>query len=122
MKKTKRIIVSILAMVLALSMCLVSAGCSIEDIAGMAEMMEQFSQFQTNNPYEGDPVADEDIYTLELFDALPDTPSDIDPLFWVAEGEDGGKVYLLGSIHCATPETYRLPDLLMDAYLESIVK
>jgi len=118
MKKTKRIIVSILAMVLALSMCLVSAGCSIEDIAGMAEMMEQFSNFTPNPEYEN-PVSDEDIYSLSLFDDLPKTQSDIDPLFWVAEGKNGGKVYLLGSIHCADPDTYRLPDLLMDAYLES---
>ncbi len=118
MKKTKRIIVSILAMVLALSMCLVSAGCSIEDIAGMADMMEQFSNFTPNPEYEN-PVSDEDIYNLSLFDDLPKTQSDIDPLFWVAEGENGGKVYFLGSIHCADRDTYRLPDLLMDAYLES---
>ncbi len=118
MKKTKRIIASVLAVVITVSMCLVSAGCSIEDIAGMAQMMEQFSSFTPNNEYE-DPVSDEDIYSISLFDDLPKTQSDIDPLFWVAEGKNGGKVYLLGSIHCADPETYRLPDKLMDAYLES---
>lgn len=118
MKKTKRLFVSIVAMLMVFSMCLVSTGCSIEDIAGMAEMMEQFSDFQ-GNTYDGPPVADEDIYTIEFFDGLPSKPSKIDPLFWVAEGKNGGKVYLLGSIHCAEKDTYRLPDLLMDAYLES---
>jgi|GEM_PF-209797 len=119
MKKTKKILVSVLAVIMALSMCLVSAGCSIEDIAGMAEMMDQFSDFNSGSEYEGDPVDDDDIYSLDIFDDLPDEPSDIDPLFWVAEGKNGGKVYLLGSIHCAEKDTYRLPDLLMDAYLES---
>jgi len=120
MKMTKKIFVSIVAVLMAVSMCLVSSGCALEDIAQMAEMMEQFSDFQTNsNQYDGPAVADEDIYTIPLFDDLPSKPSKIDPLFWVAEGKNGGKVYFLGSIHCAEPETYRLPDLLMDAYLES---
>ena len=119
MKNTKRLIACVLAVLMTVSMCLVSTGCSIEDIAGMAEMMEQFSDFQGNSTYDGPPVADEDIYTIDFFDGLPTKPSDIDPLFWVAEGKNGGKVYLLGSIHCAERDTYRLPDLLMDAYLES---
>ncbi len=122
MKLSKKIIACILAALMAASVCLTTAGCGFGDMSDMQqmmEMMEQFSNFQTNDTYSGDPVADEDIYDLEIFDGLPDEPSDIDPLFWVAEGEDGGKVYLLGSIHCAEPETYRLPDLLMDAYLES---
>jgi len=119
MKLSRQILITALAMLLAVSVCFMATGCDIEDIANMAEMMEQFSNFETNSGYTGDPVADEDIYTLDIFDGLPETQSDIDPLFWVAEGENGGKVYLLGSIHCAEPETYRLPDLLMDAYLES---
>lgn len=120
MKLTRQILTCALAMLLAVSVCLMATGCDIQDIAQMAEMMEQFSEFQDNTTvYDGDPVADEDIYTLGIFDDLPTTQSDIDPLFWVAEGENGGKVYLLGSIHCAEKDTYRLPDLLMDAYLES---
>lgn len=119
MKLSKKIFATALAMLMAVSVCLCTAGCDIEDVANMAEMLEQFSQFETNGGYTGDPVPDEEIYTLDIFDGLPETQSDIDPLFWVAEGKNGGKVYLLGSIHCAEPETYRLPDLLMDAYLES---
>ena len=121
MKATKKIVLRAAAMLMAVVMCLSFAGCgSIEDIAQMAEMMEQFSNFMPNSAEDNaPPVADEDIYTIDFFDGLPDTPSDIDPLFWVAEGKNGGKVYLLGSIHCADKDTYRLPDLLMDAYLES---
>ena len=122
MKTSKKVLASAIAMLLAVSLCLCTAGCGLDisDISQMAEMMEQISEFQNSSTqYSGDPVADEDIYTLGIFDDLPTTQSDIDPLFWVAEGKNGGKVYLLGSIHCAEPETYRLPDLLMDAYLES---
>ncbi len=117
--KSKKIIMSAAALLMAVIMCLSIAGCGIEDIAQMSEMMEQFSNFMPNSTDDGPAVADEDIYTIDFFDGLPDEPSDIDPLFWVAEGKNGGKVYLLGSIHCAEKETYRLPDLLMDAYLES---
>jgi len=119
MKSSKKILTSAVALLMAVALCLMSAGCDIEGISEMAGMMDQFSDFTGNDTYDGPAVSDEDIYTLDIFNDLPDTPSDIDPLFWVAEGKNGGKVYLLGSIHCAEPETYRLPDLLMDAYLES---
>ncbi|MBE6760170.1 MAG: TraB/GumN family protein [Ruminococcaceae bacterium] len=119
MKSSKKILTSAVALLMAVAMCLMSAGCDIEGISEMAGMMDEFSEFTSNDTYDGPAVSDEDIYTLDIFNDLPDTPSDIDPLFWVAEGNNGGKVYLLGSIHCAEPETYRLPDLLMDAYLES---
>ena len=60
-----------------------------------------------------------DPYDLPLFDDLPKTYSAIDPAFWVAESQNGGKVYLLGSIHSADKTAYRLPQHIMDAYLES---
>lgn len=121
MKLSKKILAAAMAMLMIVSVCLAGAGCSLEGIEQMSEMMEQFGNMQANT-YEGDPVADEDIYDEVHFfteNDLPTTQSDIDPLFWVAEGKNGGKVYLLGSIHCADPDTYRLPDLLMDAYFES---
>ena len=60
-----------------------------------------------------------DIYELPLFDELPKEYSTIDPAFWVAESQNGGRVYLLGSIHVADETAYRLPQPIMDAYLES---
>ena len=60
-----------------------------------------------------------DIYDLPLFDDLPKEYSTIDPAFWVAESQNGGRVYLLGSIHVADETAYRLPKPIMDAYLES---
>ena len=60
-----------------------------------------------------------DIYDLPLFDNLPKDYKDINPYFWVAESQNGGKVYLLGSIHVADETAYRLPKRIMDAYLES---
>lgn len=60
-----------------------------------------------------------DIYDLPLFSDLPDGYSTATPAFWVAESENGGKVFLLGSIHVADETAYRLPQQLMDAYLES---
>lgn len=59
------------------------------------------------------------IYDLPLFDNLPKDYSNVDPAFWVAESQNGGKVYLLGSIHAADETAYRLPKHIMDAYLES---
>lgn len=63
--------------------------------------------------------ADFNIYDLPLFDTLPKEYSDVDPAFWVAESQNGGRVYLLGSIHVADETAYRLPQRIMDAYLES---
>ena len=54
-----------------------------------------------------------------LFDSLPKEYSAVDPAFWVAESQNGGKVYLIGSIHAADETAYRLPERIMDAYLES---
>lgn len=59
------------------------------------------------------------VYDLPLFDELPKDYSAADPAFWVAESQNGGKVYLLGSIHVADETAYRLPKRMMDAYLES---
>lgn len=59
------------------------------------------------------------IYDLPLFDELPKDYSTADPAFWVVESQNGGKVYLLGSIHVADETAYRLPKTIMDAYLES---
>lgn len=59
------------------------------------------------------------IYDLPLFDDLPEDHSTADPAFWVAESQNGGEVYLLGSIHVADESAYRLPKHIMDAYLES---
>lgn len=42
-----------------------------------------------------------DVYDLPLFDGLPEDHASVDPSFWVAESQNGGKVYLLGSIHVA---------------------
>lgn len=63
--------------------------------------------------------ADFNIYDLPLFDDLPKECSTVDPAFWVAESQNGGKVYLFGSIHAADESAYRLPKRIMDAYLES---
>ena len=60
-----------------------------------------------------------DVYDLPLFDGLPKEHSDVDPAFWAAESQNGGEVYLLGSIHVADETAYRLPQPIMDAYLES---
>lgn len=60
-----------------------------------------------------------DVYELPLFDDLPTEHSTVDPAFWVAESQNGGKVYLLGAIHVADETAYRLPQSIMDAYLES---
>lgn len=66
-----------------------------------------------------EPPAVFDPYDLPLFDELPENHSAIDPSFWAAESQNGGKVYLLGSIHTADKTAYRLPQHIMDAYLNS---
>ena len=60
-----------------------------------------------------------DPYTLPVFEALPEDYAAIHPAFWVAESPNGEKAYLFGSIHLADETAYRLPQAIMDAYLES---
>lgn len=105
----KNVISRIIAVALAIVLCLSFAGCS--DMMQLMEMMqgEDIEQLQ-----EG-----ESIYSLSLFDSLPSDFSKADPLFWVAEGENGGKVYLLGSIHVADDRAYRIPENIMNAFLDS---
>lgn len=76
---------------------------------------------QSEGPWQEDVElhATSNIYDLPLFDNLPKDYSTADPAFWVAESQNGGKVYLLGSIHAADETAYRLPKRIMDAYLES---
>ena len=107
MKKNR--ILSLIAVVMAAIMMLCMTGCS-----QVVELLENYAVDDTE--YIG---ADGDIYSLSLFDDLPEDYSDIDPLFWMVEGEDGNRVYLLGSIHCADTSAYRIPEHIMNAYLES---
>lgn len=111
--KKRSILRPVVALLMAVLLCMSLAACDLEQMAGL---LEQFAMPGNDTEYleEGD-----SIYSLSIFDELPSKPSDIDPMFWVAEGKKGGKVYFLGSIHCAERETYRLPDKLMDAFLES---
>lgn len=111
MKKTRKFS-RLLAVVLAMVLCLSMSGCG--DMSQMMEMMEMMQGPQIEILEEG-----ADIYSLSLFDELPNDFSKADPLFWVAEGENGGKVYLLGSIHVADEQAYRIPEHIMNAYLES---
>lgn len=118
MRKRNRLIEAALAMLLAVLLCFALAGC---DTAQFAELLGDLDLPDSIDGEQQpvDYVSDSDVYSLPMFDDLPETQSDIDPLFWVAEGSDGGRVYLLGSIHVARRDTYRLPDLLMNAYFES---
>jgi len=107
--KNNRIFARLFAVIMAVVMCLSVTGCA--DISGMMDMMQ--------GP-EIEILEDgADIYSLGMFDDLPDDYSDSDPLFWVAEGENGGKVYLLGSIHIGDEQAYRIPEHIMNAFLES---
>lgn len=90
--------------VVALCLTMLSA-CGVQPKESRQEAVEQ-------------PVVS-NIYDLPLFDNLPKDYSNVDPAFWVAESQNGGKVYLLGSIHAADETAYRLPKHIMDAYLES---
>ena len=60
-----------------------------------------------------------DIYDSSVFDNLPKTEANINPILYLAESENGGKVYILGSIHCADESSYQLPSYIMDAYKNS---
>ncbi len=102
----------LLAAVLAIILCISLVGCSdISQIMDMADMM-QGPDIETLG--EG-----ESIYSLSMFNDLPSDYSGADPLFWVAEGENGGKVYLLGSIHVADNKAYRIPEKIMNAFIDS---
>lgn len=110
MKKTKRIAAVIAAVAVMLTACLAAVGCG--DYSDMLQAYSQSQQPQeTLSPGQS-------IYDLSMFNSLPQTYSDIDPAFWVAEN-NGGKVYFLGSIHCADTTSYRLPEKIINAYLES---
>ncbi len=41
------------------------------------------------------------------------------PLFWEVTSPEGGKMYMFGSYHLASPDFYPLPDEIMSAYNES---
>ncbi len=110
--KTKRTIFRIFAFAMTLIMCFAMTGCA--DLSSMMDMMEMMQGPDIEQLEEG-----ADIYTLSMFDDLPDDYSDSDPLFWVAEGKNGGKVYLLGSIHIGDEQAYRIPEHIINAYLES---
>ena len=104
-KRQRTITVSLLcAVVLSLAML-----CA----CGVQPHSEESGQETAEQP------AVSNVYDLPLFDDLPEEYSDVDPAFWVAESQNGGKVYLLGSIHVADETAYRLPQPIMDAYLES---
>lgn len=109
MKKFSRII----AAVIAVAVCLCCTGCS----AIIERLFEQFHEPQQSTSSTVEEVTDP--YELDVFDSLPGTFADINPLFWEIEGEDGNKVYLLGSIHVADKSAYRLPEDIMDAFFES---
>ena len=84
MKKTNRIVAVIAAVAVMLVTCLTAAGCGdfsprMDSYAQTSQPQETLSQGQS-------------IYDLSIFDDLPRDYSDIDPAFWVAEG-NGGKVY-----------------------------
>lgn len=108
MKKNK-LFVAVAAMLLAVAMMLCSTGC-----AGMEELMELYGAAEIEQLEEG-----QSIYELSIFDDLPEENAAIDPLFWVAEGENGNKVYFLGSIHVADESAYRIPEYIMNAFLQS---
>jgi len=110
--KNKFSFIRLFAAVMALLMCFAATGCS--DLSSMMEMMEMMEGTEIEVLEEG-----ADIYSLSMFDELPDDYSDSDPLFWVAEGKNGGKVYLLGSIHIGDEQAYRIPEHIMNAFLES---
>ena len=102
---TKQRIIVLLAL-----LCLAAAGC-----ADYSQMLQQYAQ----TTQEQETLSQgQSIYDLSMFQSLPATYSDIDPAFWVAEG-NGGTVYFLGSIHCADSSSYRLPEKIINAYLDS---
>ncbi|MBE6753165.1 MAG: TraB/GumN family protein [Ruminococcaceae bacterium] len=106
--KKNRILAAALAMLLCV-LLVTATGCN--EMANM--MMQQYAQPQETLA-EG-----ESIYNLSMYDRLPSDNADIDPLFWEVEGEKGNKVYFFGSIHVADETAYRLPEHIMNAYLES---
>ena len=112
MNKSTRIFAVIAAAAVMLVTCLTAAGCG-----DFSQMMEQYSEMSSQEPQET-LAQGQSIYDLSMFDDLPSDYSDIDPAFWVAEN-NGGKVYFLGSIHCADESSYRLPEHIINAYLES---
>lgn len=107
--KKSRIFVSVAALLLTVAMMLCSTGC-----AGMEELMELYGSAEIEQLEEG-----QSIYELSIFDDLPEENAAIDPLFWVAEGDNGNKVYFLGSIHVADESAYRIPEYIMNAFLQS---
>ena len=112
MKMRNRVFAILSAIAVMLTMCLCATGCS--DLSGL---MEAYESTQNVEPEEKlDPG--QSIYDLSMFNSLPQDYSQIDPAFWVAE-KNGGKVYFLGSIHCADTTSYRLPEKIINAYLES---
>ena len=50
-----------------------------------------------------------------------ETQSDATPLFWRVSSEDGGELYLLGSMHAAEEGMYGLSDVVMQAFDSSDV-
>lgn len=110
--KLDRVLFRLIAAVLAAVLCLATSGCS--ELSSMMEMIDMMQENDVELLEDG-----ADIYSLSMFDSLPQDYSSADPLFWVAEGKNGGRVYLLGSIHIADEQAYRIPKHIMEAYLES---
>lgn len=90
---------------LLLTICAACIGCTINPPEPPTEPTASEAPSTTSEPA-SEPSEDE--------------PSDpCTPVLYRAESEDGGVLYLFGSIHVTDSRAYPLPDYVMDAYAES---
>ena len=99
----------LLSLLLTLAMMLSMAACTAPESDPLDEEKEtETTELVSETPSESDPEQEPD---------LPEATST--PLLYKVTGENGGTVWLFGSIHVGIDEMYPFPDYVLDAYNEA---
>lgn len=102
----------LLAILLALSLCLSMFGCTAQEPQDFPD--EEDETTQDAGKQEPESTATEPEPATD-----PEEPAGSTPLLYKVTTENGGTVWLFGSIHVGIDEMYPLPDYVMDAYMEA---